>query len=141
MRVNVDAADAAASIPESISAWLDAAQTKDDRPVVFVAFGSISAGLSEERLRLADVFAHLGRHRFRFLWAVRQSDRQALPRHLRQSLTDSDVVVSDDGALCIAGWVPQVAVLRHPKVRRLLAEHTVLYIDVCVGERVLGWEE
>ncbi|KAL5578598.1 hypothetical protein UlMin_011040 [Ulmus minor] len=86
---------------ETCRKWLD---TKDDGSVVYVAFGSLAALGAEEMEELAWGLKSTNKY---FLWIVRESELEKLPRNFNQETIEKGLVVN---------WCPQLEVLAHKAV-------------------------
>ncbi|KAL3642122.1 hypothetical protein CASFOL_012937 [Castilleja foliolosa] len=89
---------------ESCSEWLD---KKDDQSVIYVSFGSL-ANLSEKQME--EIAWGLIATTCNFLWVVRDSEQNKLPKDFISSLE-----VSDQKGI-IVNWCSQLEVLSHQAV-------------------------
>ena len=78
--------------------WLD---SKETGSVVYVSFGSL-AGLTEEQM--LELALGLKRSNRYFLWVVRETEQNKLPRNFIEETSEKGLVVS---------WSPQLDVLAH----------------------------
>ncbi|KAJ0093501.1 hypothetical protein Patl1_26839 [Pistacia atlantica] len=86
---------------ETCKTWLD---SKAINSVVYVSFGSLAA-VGEEQM--AEIAWGLRRSNSFFLWVVRESESQKLPKNFSEETSDKGLVVS---------WSPQLEVLAHKSV-------------------------
>ncbi|XP_020589850.1 anthocyanidin 5,3-O-glucosyltransferase-like [Phalaenopsis equestris] len=102
-------------------AWLDG---QPGGSVVFLCFGSMGSGISEEQNR--EIAVGLERSGQRFLWVVRRSQPAAAAsgitvltkkeQDLEAVLPEGFLERTKGRGLVVQSWAPQVAVLRHPAV-------------------------
>ncbi|XP_044500872.1 mogroside IE synthase-like [Mangifera indica] len=90
---------------ETCKTWLD---SKEINSVVYVSSGSL-ATLGEEQM--VEMAWGLKRSNFFFLWVVRESEFEKLPKNFLEETSEKGLVVS---------WSPQLEVLAHKSVRCFL---------------------
>ncbi|CAD6214104.1 unnamed protein product [Miscanthus lutarioriparius] len=88
---------------DSCIKWLD---TKPHCSVAYVSFGSFASLDAAQTEELARGLLAAGKP---FLWVVRATDEQQVPRHLLDDATAS-------GAAMVVPWCPHLDVLAHPAV-------------------------
>ncbi|KAJ0093006.1 hypothetical protein Patl1_26893 [Pistacia atlantica] len=86
---------------ETCKTWLD---SKEINSVIYVSFGSLSA-LGEEQME--ELAYGLKRSNNFFLWVVRESETEKLPKNFYEETSKKGLVVS---------WSPQLEVLAHKSV-------------------------
>lgn len=85
----------------SFMQWLD---SKEARSVVYVAFGSLA---SLEEKQMEDIASGLKLSNYNFLWVVRESEENKLPKNLMNETSEKGLIIT---------WCPQPEVLAHKSV-------------------------
>lgn len=92
---------------EACARWLS---RKPPRSVVYVSFGSMAQLPLEQMAELAAALSQ-NRHRYSFLWIIRESERPKLP----PEFLAASVVEEEEESGLIMAWCSQLEVINIPK--------------------------
>ncbi|XP_031403407.1 UDP-glycosyltransferase 74F2-like [Punica granatum] len=109
---------------DACASWLG---RKPPRSVIYVSFGSMAELPAQQMAELAAALSH-NRHRYNFLWIIRESEMPKLPLEFIKS-------TSEDECGLILPWCSQLEVLRHDSIGGFLTHcglNSVLEA-ICVG--------
>eukprot|EP01138_Halocafeteria_seosinensis_P002207 gb/GECG01002259.1/.p1 GENE.gb/GECG01002259.1/~~gb/GECG01002259.1/.p1 ORF type:complete len:567 (+),score=50.54 gb/GECG01002259.1/:1-1701(+) len=105
--------DALKGIDPQLAKWI----TSTDVPVVYVSFGTMSAGIAELLARLYEAMKE--DIHFRYVWAISKRNRGHLPKEVQENtndLPDEEAPPGLAGSVWVTEWEVQVALLSHKQV-------------------------